>query len=453
MKEKLKYLMIITFLIIFGTTCVKAEKVDISKDDIEGNTYVIGTHMFTSETELTTKMIMLASKTIESDDLSDMIIYYKDPFDSTWIDALSGEEVDMNNNISITHINLNQVDELIDPNAHTPVLHSVTPYFEENPSIKGITINVGYYELGEEDSVEYKIYNSDSKNGEYTLLEGNIEIAGDWGNDEECGPAYFIAVDDMKALGSYFKVKAIYNINGKTMNSDLSNEVEILADSPNLIDAYLTAWSGTDYTTKGINVTFTPPYDIIYKGIEVYTSNSKDGEYTLLEGNLEFAGDCVWTEKNGFCTAQNLSIEDMSNLGDFIKIKAKYNIDGKIIYSDFTNSVEVSAYAPELIDVHMFDSNDPNYKALINFNIDRLRYSLEMIDIELQLYSSTSENGEYKLLEGDIGWGGDTSFGECFGLRLKETNNVGMYFKLRVKYTIDGKVIYSDYSNVVELSE
>lgn len=57
----------------------------ISRDNVSTSTYIIGKYMFTRKTNpstgyeggLTTKMIMLASKTLNGDSLSEMIIYYK----------------------------------------------------------------------------------------------------------------------------------------------------------------------------------------------------------------------------------------------------------------------------------------------------------------------------------------------------------------------------------------
>ena len=61
----------------------KPKTVEIKPNDIENNTYIIGDYSFNRDaTEhyhgvLTTNYIMLASRSIESDNPDDMIIYYK----------------------------------------------------------------------------------------------------------------------------------------------------------------------------------------------------------------------------------------------------------------------------------------------------------------------------------------------------------------------------------------
>ena len=75
MKKKLLYfLMLLGFA---GLTNVNAK--EIAADDIEPRTYIIGSHEFTENSTLTTRHIMLASKTIDGNTLNDMVIYYKNP--------------------------------------------------------------------------------------------------------------------------------------------------------------------------------------------------------------------------------------------------------------------------------------------------------------------------------------------------------------------------------------
>lgn len=81
---------------------------EMNKNDIPNNSYVIGSHLYTSEMPLTTNHIMLASRTISENRLSYMKIYYKTSR-GKWIDGVSGEEVTVSNSINISHINLEQV--------------------------------------------------------------------------------------------------------------------------------------------------------------------------------------------------------------------------------------------------------------------------------------------------------------------------------------------------------
>ena len=91
MKKSLEYLVFLAVCFLFLTFNVNAAVV--TEEQLE-NSYVIGTHLFTENgPRLTTREIMLAAKTIESDDLSDMIIYFKPAGLDTWINALDNTEV------------------------------------------------------------------------------------------------------------------------------------------------------------------------------------------------------------------------------------------------------------------------------------------------------------------------------------------------------------------------
>lgn len=105
--KKILYFTAIIFL-FFSSSNVYAKDVNI--DEIEGSAYIIGTHMFTRNQNdnydgvLTTQLIMLASKTIKSNDVNDMIIYYRNP-KGVWKNALTGENIEnVPISFEITHI-------------------------------------------------------------------------------------------------------------------------------------------------------------------------------------------------------------------------------------------------------------------------------------------------------------------------------------------------------------
>ena len=92
------FMILLTYISCFIGTKVYAKT--ITPDEVEAPAYVIGSHVFTrnvNETtgydgKLTTSLIMLASKTIEKDDLDSMIIYYKTS-SGKWINGLNGSIV------------------------------------------------------------------------------------------------------------------------------------------------------------------------------------------------------------------------------------------------------------------------------------------------------------------------------------------------------------------------
>ena len=73
-------------------------------EEIPNNSYVIGTHLFTSDAMLTTEDIMLAAKTIENNSTKDMIIYYKTPR-GKWVNGLTGEEITLSSEFYLEYIN------------------------------------------------------------------------------------------------------------------------------------------------------------------------------------------------------------------------------------------------------------------------------------------------------------------------------------------------------------
>ena len=103
MKKKLLYL-----LLLFGMLfCIKinVNAKEISSSDISPRTYIIGAYEFTENTTLTTRHIMLASKTIDGNTLNDMIIYYKNPR-GKWINGLTGEIVEVSEKFNIEYVDL-----------------------------------------------------------------------------------------------------------------------------------------------------------------------------------------------------------------------------------------------------------------------------------------------------------------------------------------------------------
>ena len=103
MKKKLLYLLLL-FGILF---CIKinVNAKEISSSDISPRTYIIGKHEFTENITLSTKHIMLASKTIEGDTLDDMIIYYKNPR-GKWINGLTGETINVSEKFDLEYVDL-----------------------------------------------------------------------------------------------------------------------------------------------------------------------------------------------------------------------------------------------------------------------------------------------------------------------------------------------------------
>jgi hypothetical protein len=81
----------------------------VSPSAVKNSTYIIGTKMFTRDGSekfngiLTTKNIMEASKTIDSKEMDDMVIYYKNAY-GNWIEAISNKPITPPSNFEIQYI-------------------------------------------------------------------------------------------------------------------------------------------------------------------------------------------------------------------------------------------------------------------------------------------------------------------------------------------------------------
>ncbi len=77
------------FLLMMCLSPISVFAKQYSSTDLPPNNYVIGEHLFSGDTELTMKHIMLSSRTIVGEEFNDMLVYYKDPWGS-WVDGVTG---------------------------------------------------------------------------------------------------------------------------------------------------------------------------------------------------------------------------------------------------------------------------------------------------------------------------------------------------------------------------
>ena len=122
------FTILLTYISCFIGTKVYAKT--ITPDEVEAPAYVIGSHVFTrnvNETtgydgKLTTSLIMLASKTIEKDDLDSMIIYYKTS-SGKWINGLNGLIVNPPETFEINYTDMQlEKENSVDKKPNAPVI-------------------------------------------------------------------------------------------------------------------------------------------------------------------------------------------------------------------------------------------------------------------------------------------------------------------------------------------
>lgn len=106
--KKILYVLLAIFSISISFE-VKADEIETSS--IENSTYIIGTHLLSRTGSnayngvLTTKVIMLSSKTIKEGTLDEMVIYYKTAR-GVWVDGITGEAIEVPDKFEITYNNL-----------------------------------------------------------------------------------------------------------------------------------------------------------------------------------------------------------------------------------------------------------------------------------------------------------------------------------------------------------
>ena len=208
MKKKLLYLLLL-FGILF---CIKinVNAKEILSSDISPRTYIIGAYEFTENTILTTRHIMLASKTIDGNTLNDMIIYYKNPR-GKWINGLTGEIVEVSEKFNIEYVDL--VKFLTAPT----LANDYNDKTKANLSILG----AGYYGSSEETLKEISGWELYEK-----TADGYTKITE--------GTNYTYEVDLTPGETKTF-VARVYKLN-ETLDrvySDYSNEVEVTREKLN----------------------------------------------------------------------------------------------------------------------------------------------------------------------------------------------------------------------------
>ena len=214
MKKKLLYLLLL-FGILF---CIKinVNAKEILSSDISPRTYIIGAYEFTENTTLTTRHIMLASKTIDGNTLNDMIIYYKNPR-GKWINGLTGEIVEVSDKFNIEYVDLIK--------------------FLTTPTLENI--------LGDETSATLSITSSG-----YYLDSNNLSKISGWELYEKVdknynkikeGTEYFYTSNEFAPGESKIYVSRVYyeTTNGNRIYSEYSNELEVTREklqTPTLVN-------------------------------------------------------------------------------------------------------------------------------------------------------------------------------------------------------------------------
>ncbi len=403
MKKKLLYLLLL-FGILF---CIKinVNAKEILSSDISPRTYIIGAYEFTENTTLTTRHIMLASKTIDGNTLNDMIIYYKNPR-GKWINGLTGEIVEVSDKFNIEYVDLIK--------------------FLTTPTLENI--------LGDETSATLSITSSG-----YYLDSNNLSKISGWELYEKTTDGYSKITEgtnyNYKVTLNPGETKTfvarVYKLN-ETLDrvySDYSNEVEVTREklnTPTLANDY------NDKTKASLSILGAGYYGSSEEtlkeisGWELY-EKTENGYSKIIEGtNYTYQMELVPGETKTFVARV---------------YKDKEN--GDRIYSEYSDELEVTReklQTPTL-------TRDFHYTNLAKLAITAEGYYAKDKEVlkEIsgwELYEKVDKNYN-KIKEGT----------EYFYTSNEFAPGETKVYVSRVYYeTTDGNRIYSDYSNELEVT-
>ena len=226
MNKKLLIVPILLFLLL----CINVKAKTFLPDEVDPNTYIVGTHMFTGEGSdiydgtFTTEWIMYASRSIESDNYEDMIIYRRQAR-GNWVNAISGAAITPpNEGFEIEFIDEVNIISLDDP-------LTIEVSGEPAPLTKIIGYNLDdFCALGDEngcieyaiDGIEiYKVLGND----QYELLD--LPREGDGGDPEAERDYLSFPVFDIKGVQMTIIARVYKEIGGRKEYSEYSNTLDI----------------------------------------------------------------------------------------------------------------------------------------------------------------------------------------------------------------------------------
>ena len=364
MKLKFRYLVLVLLALFVGTNIVNARA--MATEDIENNTYIIGTHMFTRNTnddyngELTIQLIMLAARTIEGNSLDDMVIYYKNAR-GRWINGVTGDAVEMG-----SIVNIKYVDTLPAPTtSHDAPTITLS---ERNVDINSFTFNTDHYVETTDFGSELNINGIEfyEKNGnEYTQLW----VVTD--NDNIFDPITI----KLDANEEHIIVARVYVQDGENrVFSNYSNEVisekydlaapeiEIVSQEGN---AYVVSFNVDDYVvTDGYGS------NLAIQGIDFFDYHENE-----LIGNWNYDLFDTYSINASGLSSRRLVVARAYIFDSF----------NRKVYSDNSNGINIDYTIPVTFNSPVFDEDTDSWLIEFSFPCD------PELDTEYYLYSQKAD--------------------------------------------------------------
>ena len=249
----------------------------------------------------------------------------------------------------------------------------------------------------------YQVYRSRESDGKYALIGTfDANTLSTVSQKLGCGTTY------------YYKVRAIYLVNGEKKFSDFSSieKGKTVLHVPQNIMA-----TSNTYNTIKINWDKVEGADYY----QVYRSTSENGKYALI-GTYDKETLSAVSRKLG------------CGITYYYKVRAYRWVQGERIFSRFSNIVKATSYlnTPQNI-----KATSKNYNT-IKINWDKV----EGADY-YQVYRSTSENGKYALI-------GTYNEETLNTISRKLGCGIEYYYKVRAYRWVQGTRVFSKFSNIVK---
>lgn len=467
----------LTFAFCFISINVYAKT--MTPDEIQGSSYVIGSHVFTREINettgykgrLTTNLIMLASQTIETKDLNTMIIYYKTA-SGMWINGLTGATIETPTSFEIDYTNL-QLEEV-----NNTVSAPKPPILAFHNGVLSINKNT------DEVSYQLDIYIDDiedlsnkTSGVELALVDGGVikhkdlkvgddflftsTILDSYKSDNLIkGRKYhsdFITIN--LPIDKYYNITAkayVLDSNGKKNYSDCvyaSIEPETTLPAVEIINNY----SNPDYITYNDNK-YTYKLGIKRPDYYVFKVTPEKFAYIVHE-KTEIGSNQIGV----FGINEEFTVEIPKNsVKEYYAQLGYYNNEGRFIYFSTPDSEENRKYFT--IDTRKtittpileLDQREENYnynrtygdqvqadsRTYKNADKESLDYSVKGMEIYQIDYDGTNMSN-FQYIAPLYGTG------DSFMVNVKPLNGMANYVGRAYAINTIGEKVYSDYSNVV----
>ena len=349
-----------------------------NESDVEDGSFVVGTHIFTGE--LPARYLMLASGTISSEDVDDMLVYYK-IMDGFWLEDISGEDISdaMSEKFNggykfcITHID---GEKLEDTSCADTTVPSVTVQFVTNSegqtddfevSVKvgellplpKDPVRIGYvfdkWTLvvdGESTEEEFDFENTliteeitleaNWKPITYTIkyhnYDGELKNTFDYSNDEDLTASLVNPEKD----GYKFIGWSLVDNTDKTYNRNVKL-VDLVTDavSANLVEI-VTEEEVTSYVINVYTNWETNTYEITYVNDGNYDEEGNVTTYTYEDESVTLVNPSNTATKNGYKfigwslkdTADIITIDDLIQKQENVELVANWEaIEYKVVFN------------------------------------------------------------------------------------------------------------------------